>query len=94
VFVGVKLGRFNRVMRGVVTVPARNVGVMTGLLVISAFVLRGSFTMVSCRVLVMFSRLSVVLCACMWHFSYLSMRVSPDASGLSEPKNTSFRASF
>lgn len=63
-----KLGRFSRVVGGVMTVPTGNVGVMTSLLVIATFVVRGSFTMVSCRVLVMFSRLSVVLCACMCHF--------------------------
>ncbi len=38
-----KLGRFSSVMRGVVTVPARNVGVMTGFLVISAFVVLVTF---------------------------------------------------
>ncbi len=73
VFGGVQLGRFSRVMCGLMTVPGRNVGVVTGLLVISAFMMRGGFPMMPGCVLVMLSRLRVMLCACMWHFSYLSM---------------------
>lgn len=54
------LGRFGSVMGRMQGVPVRDVSVMAGLLVISPFVMLGSFTMVFRRVLMMFGRLVVV----------------------------------
>ena len=71
--VGMVLGGLSRVVAGVLSVPMRYVGMMAGFLVISTFVLFGSFTMVFRCVLVVFRRREVVLCAFMCHFPYLSM---------------------
>jgi hypothetical protein len=68
VLVGMMLGRFGRVVGSVLSVPMGDVGVVTGLLVISTLVMLGSFTMVFCCVLVMFGRLVMMLCAFVCHF--------------------------
>lgn len=64
------LGCFSRVVGSVLSVPMRYVRVMAGLLVIPAFVMLRSFTMVFRRVLVMFGRLVVVfrtfVCRHLW----------------------------
>ena len=52
-----------RVMGSVLSVSMRYVGMMAGFLVISTFVVLGSFTMVFRCVLVVFRRRKVVLCA-------------------------------
>jgi len=67
------LGGLCRVMGSVLSVSMRYVGIMAGFLVISTFVVLGSFTVVFRCVLVVFRRREVVLCAFMCHFSYLSM---------------------
>ena len=66
--VGMVLGGLSRVVAGVFRVPMRYVGMMTGFLVITTFVVRGSFTMVFRGVLVVFRRSEVVLCAFVCHF--------------------------
>jgi hypothetical protein len=63
VLVGMVLGRFSSVVSRMLSVPMCYVGVMASLLVISTFVMLGSFKMVFRRVPVMFSRLAVVICA-------------------------------
>jgi hypothetical protein len=63
VFVGMMLGRFGRVVGSVLGVPMRYVSVVTGLLVIPALMMLGSFTMV----------FRCVLRTFVCHFVYLSM---------------------
>jgi hypothetical protein len=68
VLAGMKLGGLSRVMLSLFSVPIRYVGVMTGFLVVSTFVVLGRFTVVFRRVLVVFRGCEVVLCAFMCHF--------------------------
>ncbi len=63
VLVGMMLGRFSGVVGRMLSVPMCYVGVVTALLVISAFVMLGRFKMVFRRVLVVFRRLAVMVCA-------------------------------
>ena len=58
VVLDVELGRFRRVMSGVMGVPVRRVSVVSRRLVIAGFVVPGGFAMVVCRLL-------VVLCCLM-----------------------------
>ena len=55
------LGRFRRVVRRMSRMPARDVGVMAGLLMVSATVVLGRFAMVFRCVLVMFGGLEMML---------------------------------
>jgi len=57
------LGSLSSVVSRMLSVPMRYVGVMASLLVIPGFVMLASFKMVFRRVLVMFSRLAMVICA-------------------------------
>jgi hypothetical protein len=57
----VKLGRFRRVMRGVVQMSLSRVGVMRGRFVIPRFVMLGGFTMMMGRVFVVFRRFLMML---------------------------------
>ena len=63
VLLGMLLGSLTRVVGRLQSVPMRNLGMMASLLVISRFVMLGSFTMVFGRVLVMLGRFVVVFSA-------------------------------
>jgi hypothetical protein len=93
VLVGMMFGRFSRVVGSVLSVPVRYVSVVTGLLVISALVVLGSFTMVFRRVLVMFSRLVMVLCSFVCHFGRLSMSSFAGQFSLQQDQYTPLAAS-
>jgi hypothetical protein len=88
VFVGMMLGRFGGVVGSVLSVPVRYMSVVTGLLVIPALMMLGSFTMVFRCVLVMFSRLVMMLCTFVCHFIYVSMSSFAGQSSLQQSQYT------
>src|SRR5208283_3690339 len=75
VLIGMMLGRFTAVVCSMLAVSMRHVGVMTSLLVISTLVMRGGFTMVFSRMIVMFCCFLVMVRAFMFHVGNLCVNL-------------------
>jgi hypothetical protein len=69
VFIGMVLGGFFGVVRGMQPVPCGDMGMVRGLLVIAGFMMSSSFAMMRRCVFVVFRRLIVVLGAFMFRHS-------------------------
>ncbi len=61
VLIGMVFSRFTGVVGRMEPMPMSNMGVVRSLFVITGFMVLGSFTMMSCRVFVVFCRFVVVL---------------------------------
>ena len=64
---GVRLGRLGRMMRRVVRVPVRGMGMVRGRFVVTGVVVRGRLVMVTRRVLVMFRCFAMVVRCLLGH---------------------------
>jgi hypothetical protein len=61
---GVGLGGFGSVVRGVMQMAVRDVGMVRGSMVIASFVVPGGFPMMTCGVLVVLSGFVVMVVCC------------------------------
>jgi hypothetical protein len=82
VFGRVEFGRFLRVVSRLDVVPVRQMGVVTGLFVVTRFVVLGRGLMVLSRLLVMMCRLGMMISALFRHRNLSRARIGATAPSL------------